>query len=469
MYSSFPQHIFRFKLIKSVTHVSTGLFMLALLLLTSCSKTDTTLMDSIPADADFVAVVDMGEVVKNIGCEITSDGPVFPPEIQSRIGNLGGDNKQVYDIFANVFPYIDAEHLMAFALKEGHYAIFTYLITDAEGYAKAMEELSGSKESRDGYTVYPGNMTTVVKGNQAWMTSCDSRRAADVIAEMLDKASEKNFTSNRGLAEFIGDSGTAGVVVNLAVTGLVETETWVAAHITLGDMSAKADIQLMMSDGEIVPAQGFCNVDKGFLRYVPESFNYAVGVGVESGESLAGWLKMMMPMLSFEQRGMLETALPFISKVKGTVAVAGRADGRTVDELGYIPPMLMMVKMEQADVDESVQALVTLVRGMGASVAADGQGRYEVSAPGMKVYIGNVDGSLGISTVPFEPTKNSHMASVFKTCLGGAYFMMPSGFDGTFNRDVLLKANLQQQSLQIEMAYPDTKEPFLKTYIESLQ
>ena len=125
MYSSFPQHIFRFKLIKSVTHVSTGLFMLALLLLTSCSKTDTTLMDSIPADADFVAVVDMGEVVKNIGCEITSDGPVFPPEIQSRIGNLGGDNKQVYDIFANVFPYIDAEHLMAFALKEG---IMPYLL-----------------------------------------------------------------------------------------------------------------------------------------------------------------------------------------------------------------------------------------------------------------------------------------------------------------------------------------------------
>ena len=332
-----------------------------------------------------------------------------------------------------------------------------------------MEELSGSKESRDGYTVYPGNMTTVVKGNQAWMTSCDSRRATDVVAEMLDKASEKNFTSNRGLAEFISDSGTAGVVVNLAATGLVETETWVAAHITLGDMSAKADIQLMMSDGEIVPAQGFCNVDKGFLRYVPESFNYAVGVGVESGESLAGWLKMMMPMLSFEQRGMLETALPFISKVKGTVAVAGRADGRTVDELGYIPPMLMMVKMEQADVDESVQALVTLVRGMGASVAADGQGRYEVSAPGMKVYIGNVDGSLGISTVPFEPTKNSHMASVFKTCLGGAYFMMPSGFDGMFNRDVLLRANLQQQSLQIEIAYPDTKGPFLKTYIESLQ
>lgn len=61
------------------------------------------------------------------------------------------------------------------------------------------------------------------------------------------------------------------------------------------------------------------------------------------------------------------------------------------------------------------------------------------------------------------------MASVFKTCLGGAYFMMPSGFDGTFNRDVLLRANLQQQSLQIEIAYLDTKGPFLKTYIESLQ
>lgn len=224
----------------------------------------------------------------------------------------------------------------------------------------------------------------------------------------------------------------------------------------------------MLSDGEIVPAEGFRNMDMDFLRYVPGSFNYAVGVGVESGETLAGWLRMVMPMMSFEQRGMLESILPFVSKVNGTIAVAGQAEGSSdEDELGHISPMLVMARMDQADVDASVQSLVTLARGMGASVASDSRGGYVASAPGMKIYFGNIDGNLGISTIPFEATRENAMATAFETRFGGAYFMIPTGYNGMFDRDVLITANLQPQFMQVEMTFPNSKGPFLKTYLES--
>ena len=223
----------------------------------------------------------------------------------------------------------------------------------------------------------------------------------------------------------------------------------------------------MLSDGEIVPADGFCNIDRDFLRYVPGDFNYAIAIGVENGETLAGWLRMAMPMMPFEQRGMLESVLPFIAKVKGTIAVAGLSDGSSDDELGQISPLLVMAHMDQADVDASVQSLVTLARGMGASVSSGKDGYYVASAPGMKIYIGNIEGNLGISTVPFESTRENSMAPAFESRFGGAYFMLPRGYKGMFDRPVKVDANLQPQFMQLEMTFPDTKGPFLKTYLES--
>lgn len=448
----------------SMTPVLVSLGMLCMALLSSCNKADNSLMDNLPSDATLVAVINMDKVVKNSGCDMTSSGIVLSPEIQARISNTIG--RQVYDGLVKAIPYIDTKHVMIFAEKRA--LILTYLITDAEGYAKAMEESTGKSESRAGFVVYSGRLVTVVKGNQAWTMEGDVSYVVDEISAVLDKASDKNFTSRRGLVEFIEESEAAGIVMNLAAMGFNDTDTWVAAHLSLGNMSAQADIQLMLSDGEIVPAEGFRNMDMDFLRYVPGSFNYAVGVGVESGETLAGWLRMVMPMMSFEQRGMLESILPFVSKVNGTIAVAGQAEGSSdEDELGHISPMLVMARMDQADVDASVQSLVTLARGMGASVASDSRGGYVASAPGMKIYFGNIDGNLGISTIPFEATRENAMATAFETRFGGAYFMIPTGYNGMFDRDVLITANLQPQFMQVEMTFPNSKGPFLKTYLES--
>ncbi len=92
----------------------------------------------------------------------------------------------------------------------------------------------------------------------------------------------------------------------------------------------------------------------------------------------------------------------------------------------------------------------------------------------MKIYIGNVDVHLVISTVPFESTRENSMAPAFESCFGGAYFMLPRGYKGMFDRPVQVRANLQPvranlqpQFMQLEMTFPDTKGPFLKTYLES--
>lgn len=441
--------------------------MLLLSVLTvSCSKTDTALMDNVPADASFVAVVDLGKVITNAGCKLTSTGVALTPAMQSRINASIGN--QAYERLSGMLPYVDTKHVMVFAEKREF--ILTYMITDADGYKAAMEELAGEPESKDGFMVYGGRLVTAVKGNQAWTMEGDADYVVKEVSEILEKASDKNFTSNRGLVEFLEESASASVVMNLAAMGLKDTDTWIAAHIRLADMSAEADLQLMQGDGEIVPAEGFSNVDADFLRYVPADFNYAVAIGVDNGETLSGWLRMVMPVMPFEQRGMLESVMPFIAKVKGTIAVAGQLAPEAAgsdDELGHISPLLVMAKMDQADVDASVQSFVTMARGMGASVSADGNGRYVASAPGMKIYFGNIDGNLGIATIPFNSNQENSMAPAFGTRLGGAYLRLPQGYKGMFSTPVEIKAKLQPQFMRAEMTFPGTTGPFLKTYLET--
>lgn len=451
------------RIAKKFTTVAFAVAFMALALLTSCNKADNALMDNIPADATFVAVVNVEEIAKNAGCEVSSSGIKLSPEVKPLFEAVVG--QQLLNNVTTILPYIDARHVMAFDEKQEF--ILTYLISDADAYAKAMEEAVGHPQSNDGFTVYAGRLVTVVKGHQAWTMEGTPDHVISVVDRVLDKAAEDNFTTHHGLAEYIDESEAVGMVVNLAALGMKDNGTWLGAHFKFESMSAQADIQLMLSDGEIVPVDGFCNIDSDFLRYVPADFNYALAIGVESGATLAGWLQMVMPMMPFEQRGMLDAVMPFLSRIKGTVAVAGLSDGLPADD-SEIAPLLVMAHMDQDDVNASVQELVNLVRGMGASVSPAGEGRYVVTAPGLKVYIGNVDGNLGLSTIPFESTRENSMAPAFGSRFGGAYFMMPGGYRGIFDRPVQLKANLQPQFMQIEMIFPDTKGPFLKTCLESI-
>lgn len=179
---------------------------LCMAILSACSKADNSLLDNVPDDATFVAVVNMEKVAKNAGCNITSSGVVLPPQMQSRISATIGT--QVYESIVKAVPYIDAKHVMVFAERMDF--ILTYLIKDADGYARAMEEVTGQPETRDGFTVYSGRLVTIVKDGQAWTMEGDAAHVVSEISEVLEKASDKNFTSHRGLVEFIEVSDAAG-------------------------------------------------------------------------------------------------------------------------------------------------------------------------------------------------------------------------------------------------------------------
>ncbi len=45
--------------------------------------------------------------------------------------------------------------------------------------------------------------------------------------------------------------------------------------------------------------------------------------------------------------------------------------------------------------------------------------------------------------------------------------MLTRGYKGMIDRPLKVDANLQPHFMQLEMTFPDTKVPFLKTYLES--
>lgn len=435
--------------------VATGI-----LLLTACNKTDDTIFATIPSDATIVAVMDGEKILANAGISPSGDtSSDLPPRVRELFGG------QFMQALMEVSGTIDMKNVVMYATRGD--IVTTALIKDEDKFRKSIEKATKAPESRDGYDVYVGRMVTLVKDGQVWMSEGSVDDVIEAVDGMAEKARENNFREHTGLVDALCAGKDASFVVNSSAFTLPDNDAWIAGDLNLESQRAMLTLRLMRSDGEIITTDILRTVDTDFLRYVPGDFNFAAAVGIAKAAQVAEWASLAARMMTFRERSILESVIPFLSKVNGTVAVAARLtpDDESRSPLA-LPALLVMARMEQADVNASVQSLVEMAKGMRASVTEE-RGIYHLTAPGTDLYIGNVDGMLGISTVPFEDTRNNNLNTRFLSRLGGLSMDIPAGWHGDFNIPVTVTANLQQEQAQIEVVFPDTKGPFLKTYLEA--
>lgn len=443
------------------SHALYAVICIAFAALCSCNRSDNALLGTIPADSQAVIILDMNKVLDNLGCKITKEGIEIPSELKGVRGMASLEE------FGNVSSMVDTKNIVAFQYNGD--MIVTALITEPEEFHAKMKSLAKESDESDGYTLYlyRSNTSVVVKGDQLWTARENVGTLMSNVNSLLEKAEKRPFLKNDGLAELLSRNTAVRFAVSSAVAGIPVPDTWLAGTIKLESNSSMATMHIMKPTGENIKLDMLKPLNNDFLRYVPGNFNYALAMGIAKPEEAAAYLNAAKKLMPMRERTMIEVLIPFINKIEGTVALAGELPNPYSLYSGTIPPFLVMAKMSQNDVNEAVNQLTVMARGMGARVSNAGSSIYLVEARGLKVYVGNVDGQLGISTVPFEDTRNNAFNTRFLSRLAAMAIDLPAGYGGVFSRPVNFTANVQEDEIQAEMTFPETEGKFLKTLVLS--
>lgn len=437
---------------------------MAIASLTSCNKTDNTLLGTIPADATLVVRFDGSKLLKSAGCSINDDGSLDAPKaLQGTIESTIGLDRATE--LARVAHAIDMKNVVMYATT-GDF-ITTFMITDEAAFDKAMLDTGAKKEKAGDFQAYVGRMVTLVDGKQAWMAEGPLNAVAGEVKAMLDKADDQPFSSHTGLTQQLGSANSMGFVMNPIAFGMDTTDTWIVGDVTMENSNGLLTMQLMRADGKIIPVTMLKSINTDFLRYVPGDFNFVAAMGVAKPDEVAALAQMLGRAMTFRERGIIESLIPFLQRVTGTVSVAAKLDSATANDAFGRPDLIIMAAMSQDDVNSSVNQLLTMARSMGATISDAGEGMSLLSAPGMKVYVGSVDGQLALGTVPFDDTRNNSLNDAFLSRNAALRFDIPAAYHGFFNRPARLTANIQEQQMQVELKFDGASAPFLQTYMEA--
>lgn len=431
----------------------------------SCNRSDNELLSSIPANTEFVAVVNLDKSLKNAGASVESDRLTLPDSLKSALVDfIGSDN---VDILTDVYPQMKSKSIMVFS-KDNSF-ITSFIISDADAFGAIADKAGYKKEEASDFTKYAGKSTILVKDNQAWLLTDAGDKAASTISKVLTEAANENFTTHNGLTQKLEASDEIGVALNSSALGVTQEDTWLYGNLKSQSNTCMATFNLMHGTGEEISLSMLQSLDNDFLRFVPGDFNFVAAMGVANAEEVTKLVQVLSQSLPFKAKSAAETILPFLSRATGTVSIATKLDSATQDDDFSMAPVIMMAKMSQQDVDASVQDILTLAQSMGASVAQSQDGLYVVKGPGMTAYVGNVDGKFAVSTVPLTDTQNNAFTPYFLNRNAGMVFNIPAGYNGWFNIPAVASANVQTEQMQIELKFPQATGPFLKTLLQAVK
>lgn len=433
----------------------------------SCNGKDTALLDSVPANSKFVALVNGKEVLANMGCAAGNEGFKLSESLKSAtMGRLGKTDLSALNSAAKG---IDIEKLLIFQPEGAKDPVVTFIVTDAaELDHLAAGDGKADKAEKNGYTVYSkGGQSVLVKDDRGWLVAQDADKAVDLVDAMAEAV--KNGKSVGGIAtlnDFMATTHAAGIVANMAGSGL-GNDVWTLADVTLNGNKIAMDVKWVKESGEAVTQDYLKEIDTDFLRYVPEDFNVVIAMGVKDGDKLAEAMQGAMGMVGFQQRAMIGALLPYLRQVDGTVSMAMAAPG--VNEPDDITQLkfMAMVKMPQAQVDEAISQINTMLGTYGARVEKTGDA-FKATLQGTTFYVANVDENLAIATVPIEPTRSNSLASRVEGADMALSVMLPSlggYFRGAPSYGLDFSVSLKGSEMHLKCSFPDTKVGFLETLV----
>lgn len=429
--------------IYSSLRASACLLIAALLLtLGSCSSSDSELLERVPASAGAVVVTNLSRLMDGAG--YSADSGTIPQWMAPGASALGSPE--------SVNKAIDLDHIVSFSLPGSGFVAIANLRSDSE-LATLAANAGMEKADADGYTVWKGSgLSIAVKDNTVWLAP-DALAMAKLAASRC--ASDGKFTLWKGLTEFLSTRSTMGIVVAIDPAGADQQGRYAAIDLEGNQEAASITVCLMKADGEKYTNSSLTTLQTDFLRYLPRNFNAAFAMGVGPDFDWSAVARVVESFGGGQARGFFDVVASILSQCDGTLAIA--ADAYTLP--GNEPLVLAMVHLPQDKVDSVQRDIISQFTTLGVKPILRPDGQTELCIPGMKLFVGNVDGYLAFGTQPFVTDGASPFTTTFEGQLAAAAVQLetlrtyslsiPYGLD--------LSAKVGDTDTRVRIAFPGSE------------
>ncbi len=444
------------------------------MMVTSCSKGDE-LLSTVPANVSTVVMADVKGILENSGCKFTAEGVTLPDAI------TGVNND---DMLLKMMGKLDAEGVCSFSdvaviLDSRNRTICTFLVNDGGKFKEITSDL-GWKEGKDGYEEGDVNGSTILTdGKQAWIVF--NGDAYDAVKKLKEEAKKEPVTKLAGIKGVLESDN----LVNVAFSGLnfgfttnntAQQETvWNTLTANVKDNKIVASSQAMKGDGEVVEVKGMRPINPAVLAYIPGSCNFVAAAGLTPEFDWKGVISALNPFMvrDFQMQGMMAMLTPFLQSLDGTVIFAAGP----VNDAAYsdMEPenwqFVLMAHLSQEKINQVMNMVRTTMFQAGISPIEEKDGVMVVPQYGMNFYIGNVDGYLAVSNLPFENTRKNSFAPMFVNKEAAATLEIPSLSvlsAGAPTYGIRLTVNMEGSKGNAELSLPGAKAPILETILTTI-
>lgn len=444
------------------------------MMVTSCSKKGE-LLDTIPANVNAVAVMDVKEILKDAGCTFSEEGVELPESLKGTRAEVGGLQTLGKLCASNVCDMSN----VAVAICGKQDIVCTFLINDNDKFKELTSSL-GWKDGENGYEEGRISGTPVLSnGNQAWLLI--GGNPYELLKSMLDDAKKEPITKLSGIKGVLESDNLLNFALSSMSFGKTDNNVaqqenvWNVMTANVVDNKIVATAQSIKGDGEQVKVKGMQAINPAVLSYVPGNFNFALAGGLTTEFDWKSVMEALSPIFAsnFQMQGAIAMLTPFLQSLDGTVLLAaGPANDEAYEDMTpFNWQFMLMAHMPQARINQVMNLIKTTMFQNGISPISEKDGVMVIPQYGMQFYVGNVDGYLAIANIPFENTRENSLTPLMLNKEASLCVELPSLNDmipyGP-EYGIKLIADMQGSEGKAELSLPGAKYPILETILTTI-
>lgn len=397
------------------------------LVMPSCASDASEVLDTIPADAQMVAMIDAASAMKHFGVEVDADGLTFAPEIQNVKSLIdkaipAEEQKNVAQKMSAFMAIIDVENIAGyFSADETVY--FTTMVKNEGLLEKTLTENGMTKSQVAGFDCYKldGRLYMLVKDAQAWIVERESD--AEKLKVELDKASSNPITSNTTVCEYLAQDNDVNAVASTKQLNIEELgkDGWIRASANMKGTGVEATLSAVKSDGNVVDFSEYLGeINDDVLQYIPQKSMLAVALGIDSNMK---WdlLDKVLATMSYGDRATAELFRPYIESIDGSVllTVSPAVEGVTPQMMQSLDAweMKFMAHMPQDKIDGAIEKIVSTIEADYRITLPREGNFYSIPNPEMPMKVGSHNGYFVIAKGGIDVTASNEK---MKRAMSGA-------------------------------------------------
>lgn len=410
---------------KILSHILTAF--LAIALMASCSGSESPSAVDVPADADYVAIVDLTAIAKSAGFDLTDSqasaglGAIMPDEAARILPSIAG----AADL-SSVMVYKPAscrENVVAFAVTDRDKLEESL---EASGWKKRKFDSLEGLEPEESREFSP---CIVFDRGAAWWLA--TRSDLKAWQQSFSEASDRNFASLGGVAEAIDSRGQLIAFANPSTAGLAMNDALIkiTGNLTADSLSVKANlVGCSESDaGKTLPFAPLATIDSAaFAPYMPQAPALVAAAGITPGINWGGIVDLIGPGIGTQNQGMLQTLLPYMSALDGPLAVGiGPLTAKSLlsTELED-QTIILYAPLQPGKAEQAVAEINTNLRQKGLNPTPRPDGIYAYTLGDVR-YRYTVRSGAFIFALNREIDIDSPQSSAFAGLMAGAFLTLP--------------------------------------------